>query len=143
MEEKATYNAIVHKAALQLMAGESINLYMMALNSALRDHLTQKLNLSKQSSVWTVETMADKAVASVYEYKDDGRTSWCKYFAVNYSREKDGKFTFEGDATEVKPVTTYVPAKGIGLGSVDVKKARDDFDKRWEPVSKSIWAGVV
>lgn len=145
MDDKATLNVVVHKAALQLRDGETLNLFSQAICAAFRDHATQKLNLTKNASIWMAEVMSDKVVASVYDWKDGATSSSIsKYYSSGFTRDaKTGIFSFDSDLTEVKPITSYVPTNKPDLGSVNIKKMRDDFEARWQPVAKSLWAGVL
>jgi len=136
MSKMKTMYAAVHKAAITLMAGETVNQFTRALKEAGAKYLATKLNLGPKDDVWCVEVFANKAVFDVYKAATTGPTSapsTTKYYSVDYKRDK-GDFVF-GDVMEVQRMTQFKPKPGVA-----VKKC---LVGDWFQTEKSFWSGVV
>lgn len=130
---------VVHKAALQLKAGESVSVFTQNLTDAGRSYLKQKLNLQKGDACYAMETFADKVVFNTYKYENP--PSQDKYYAVKYSRKPDGSFEF-GEAVEVQRVTTY-EAKNNTFTVTKSKDGDDEAPPGWATVKKSMWGNLL
>lgn len=136
-EGKTTYTVAVHKAAISLKAGESINDFTRELSTAGKEHVFKKLNLMQDSAyAWMAEAFGDHVVFDV-EKRGDGKGA--KYFAFTYKRD-DSNFTF-GDLTEVERVTTFRPKKA------NIKKSKGEEEKivvgDWKETKKSMWGNIL
>lgn len=101
--------AIVHKATVTLIGGESVYDYTTKINKAGQDYLYQNLNIPKKDSwVYMREAYADSAVFSVSKSTESGREN--KLYGLTFKRDKGGKFEFSSPV-EVEQFTQYRPVK--------------------------------
>lgn len=100
-----TMEVVVHKAAVPLMKGESIEKFTGELSREGTEHCFKKLNMIKgKSGAWLVEAFGDAAVFSTYKSDEPS-----KYHVFKYTRnDKTGVFEF-GDLTEVERVVGFRP----------------------------------
>jgi hypothetical protein len=132
MSEKKIVYAAVHKASINLMKGETVGDFTRELGKSCREHLVTKLNLSTADDVWLSEAFAQKAVCHVYKSNKSGGGSG--YYMVDYKRDKKGAFTF-GTIQEAKRQTVYKPTSDVQINK--------SLNQGWEPVSKSLWDGIL
>ncbi len=103
-------SAIVHKATINLMGGESVHDFTAKVNKAGQDYLFQNLSIPKKDSwVYMREAYADSAVFSVYKSSDGGGRE-NKLYGLTFKRDKNGAFTFSSPI-EVEQFTQYRPVK--------------------------------
>lgn len=163
-----TYEAIVHKANIPLLKGESVSQFMSKLQAAAREHIMKKLNMTaKTGYVYCFETFADATIADVSKRGPTDSDPWTYgYYALPYTRKTAGEFDF-GDLVEVERVTSFQPKQPIPLTKGKSKKDMEDLEEEeeeeeeelskkpkktaakkdappgWAYTQKSIWAGVV
>lgn len=133
-----TQQVLIHKAAVPLMANESLGAFTNALKSAGRAHVMQKFNVSdKEGSAWPVEVFSNKAVFMVVpDFKKPPTNDF--HVAMKFTRSTDtGQFTFM-DTMKVTPVVSFVA--NTGDTAAKVTKALD-MDA-WAP-APSLFNGVV
>ena len=152
-----TYEVIVHKAALPLADGESLNQFMSLLNAAVKTYSAKKLaGGGKKIYPYMVETYSDSCVIDCYIPSDvTGSGSCYRFYAVPYTRDDDGTFNF-GKMVEVVPVKSFQPVVGPPLASNTTGVSTADQSSiestkmttkaliapNWE-VAKSVWAGAL
>ncbi len=130
MKENKIVNVAVHKATINLVAGESIGDFTSALRDALRQHVTK--GMAKGDHMWMVEVFAAKAVYEVYKSSNEaGGGPTEEYWSVDWKREK-GVFSF-GSSTEVQRHVAFKPKPGMSI-------TKNDVDG-W--VEKSLWGNVI
>ncbi len=108
--KSVTMEVVVHKAAVPLLKGESINKFTRELSDKGREHVSKKLNLVKgKDGAWMTEAFGDAVVFACYKGADP-----MTYHVFKYTRDaKTGGFEF-GDLTEVEKVIGYRP-KTMGV----------------------------
>lgn len=119
MENQKVQKAIVHKASINLIGGESVYDFTQKVNVAGQKYLFQNLNLPKKDTyIYMREAYASSAVFSVStgSYSEGSRTH--KLYGLAFKRDKNGAFTFS-TPIEVEQFTQYRPVKT----SVVVSKA--------------------
>jgi len=145
------HDVVVHKAALTLMANESLAQFTRILTDLVKQHLVKKQGLpSKGADVYCVEVFPDSVIANVYWYGDTAPANGArdKYFAVPYTRDAKGVFTF-GSTTEVKRVTRFEPVQGEGVKTVTSTTKSTGLmefgneQSKWLQTTKSLWLGAV
>lgn len=103
-------NAIVHKATINLIGGESVHDFTSKVNKAGQDYLFQNLSIPKKDSwVYMREAYAESAVFSVYKNSDGGGRE-SKLYGLTFKRDKNGAFSFSSPI-EVEQFTQYRPVK--------------------------------
>lgn len=155
-QETATMDVIVHKANIALQNGESLHEFSNLLSAAAKAYALQQLNVTTdKGGAWLVEAYSDKVVLETWEEGKDPRYT---YQQIGYTRDKDGKFSFD-NMTEVKRVTTFkpaVPAIGITKSEEATEKASEETaevtePQIWEPmdaapeepVQKSLFGDII
>lgn len=136
VQEAKQLTVIVHKAAIELMTGETLSQFTAALNGALREYLKSKLGLGKLDWVWTADVKAGEAISSVYK---EG-VSKTLYYQVKYERDEKGVFKFS-DMTEVEPQVVYTPVKLSLVTKAATETVALETDAT--PTQKSIWHNVL
>lgn len=136
MTQRPTYEAIVHKANVPLMADESLRQFTHELEKAAKPYIAQKFNLDDDASAWPMEVYANKAVFNVIPEWEDVSKDFM--LAVKFERDKEGTFTF-GETQKVKPVTTYQVTKRAELPrTFGISSVTADVETK-----KSLWHGVL
>lgn len=126
MEQRITYEVVVHKANLPLAKGESVSQFTSRLREAAAKQIAMKLNLTPQNcSVYMVETFADSAIFDVSKRPAVTGDAWSyAYYAAKYTRKVDGSFEF-GETTEVERVTSYQPKPKMDVTTATNKAKKD------------------
>lgn len=162
--ENKTHDVVVHKANIQLLAGESVRDFTRALSDAGRKHIQKAQNLpNKGTDVFMLEAFSKTAVFEVFKFGPDVQPGdRMKFFAAQYVRKANGDFEFSG-SSEVRRVTRFEPAKvSVTKGVADpdgpdkVQKGLEAFDKsegdlqvfgnersQWQQTGKSFWNGAL
>ena len=133
--EKVEYKVAVHKTGAPLMSGESVQSFTSALRIAGTDKLKLALNLTNKSDCYMAEVFGSTAVFGVYKY--DGAGERQKYYAVSYSRDEKGVFSF-GEIVEVQRKTVYEKVSQVTKGS-----ELPELAPGWQVMSKDFWRGAV
>lgn len=126
--ESTQLTVIVHKAALELMDGETVSMFTQALGEALRTYTKNKLAMGKNDWCWVSDVKAGEAVICVCKAEQP-----TKYYSAKYERDEKGAFSFEG-LTEVMPQVVYVPVKQSLITKGAVEKLT---------VEKGFWNNVL
>lgn len=133
-------NCIVHKASIALIKGESLDDFRRKLGRAAEVHAMQKLSIAK-GDAWPVEVFSKTVVVNVYEYDRPANQTAKKagLYAMGYSRDKAGEFSFES-LTPVERVTGF-RAKATSL---TVSKAFDTTHVAdgWRKAEKGLWTSL-
>lgn len=140
------HEVVVHKANLDLKAGESLGEYTTSLQAAARGYVVKQLNLDKdKSGCYVLEVYASNVVLDVYDYA----TSKYKYYSLAYSRNGD---TWDfSDMTEVERVVSWRPKSDliVSKSASGAERSVERFEEGagapgWKPVAKSsLWSGVL
>jgi hypothetical protein len=145
-QQTVTHECIVHKAALPIADGESLNQYTRKLNEAAQKWLTQKLNLTTaKCSVYMIEAYSDAAVFDVYKRGDNpDQAGTYSYYAVEYSRKDSGEFEFSA-SQEVERVISFQPKAKLTTATTskskkgiadDAEEAAEEADEEQEDLAK-------
>jgi hypothetical protein len=138
-----TYQAIVHKANVPLMKGESLGQFTHQLRKQAQPMLLQKFNTDeKKGGAWPLEVYSNKAVFMVApEWADIS-----KDLTVAFSYERDeatGDFKF-GDVQKVKAIVSYEVSKRVELPvAMEMPNWTPDTEAPPVETAKSFWHGVV
>ena len=134
--EKVEYKVAVHKSSVTLMNGESVHSFTNALRTAGTEKLKLALNLTQKTDCYMAEVFGSTAVFDVYKYDlPSGQRQ--KYYAVSYSRDAKGVFSF-GDVVEVQRKTVYETVSPL------TKEAQlPEIEPGWQVTGKSFWNGAI
>lgn len=143
MNKPRTLPVVVHKAAVPLLKGESLNQFTCAVNDAASVYIKQKYNLPSgdcDSWVWCHEVYADKAVCSVSNYKAETQKDRHFYVAIKFTRRDSGDFDVT-ESMKVRPVMSFVADKEMSVTKDKAVKKAYDMEN-WSP-GESLFKGAV
>jgi hypothetical protein len=116
---------ILVEKSIDLLQGESLDQFSCALNDSGRPVVSRKLNLTKNDGSYMAQVFDGVSIWSIYSNNGGDKSG---YYALTYSRDTQGNFTF-GDIVEVRRTTTYEP---VGTLSKTTKSM-------WVEAEKAVW----
>ncbi len=109
MQGHRTTTVHVSKAQdIPIADGESLHGFIRRINDAVRQHLTKKLGLTKNFSIFLPDIFRDRVVADVMKFAGDhGEARTRKLMSMTFQANAGG-FDF-GEPVEVQQRVQYVP----------------------------------
>lgn len=148
MSTETTYQVAVHKAALPLAKGESVNEFTQALSEAGRTYVMGQMRMDPAKDYCYSVTVYPETVVMACSIYSATKSRY-PYVSMSYTRDTETKvFTFS-DLVEVEQVTTYRPKSTMKITKgVDGDQNIEVFNHGegapgFQPVAKSFWSGLV